>query len=512
MATSSNTSSSQSARLFSLARIGGVATRLVKPLLLVGAAVSLSSCLGGGSSAVSNVRMINLVTDSPDLELTIDQVDVSDAEYGDMTVLTAAHLGNHSLQVAAVTPSDLVTLPMQTYTGYGTPQPTTFENGFDYTLIAYGTVAVPKFLVVPETHLGDTPPQPTFVYQVIDAAEKGPPVDVYITVPDAGIPNATKIGTLSFGETTAVAEPTIVMPEGLINTSAILSANVTIELRDPTTGAVVIPPSTVTLNEQQRLLYVIADNLAVADGSIPNATPIVIDAFVTDTGAAGTGNEFSNTDDPAELSFVNVTDTAPAYDVVGGLDLTSPLATNIAFGEQSPYAAVNSGTAGAIASLASDPSDLQFLVSFTSVADQSYVEYAVGPIQLEAGVVLATDRRFSPAQAELRFLNAIWTLEYGPGIDIYVTPYGQGLDILATNTARPPPTSSDIEYKTATTYTQLVPGRYQVYFTYTGTSNVFLGPEDLQLAPGSITTFVVTNRSNGVMMLPFNDAAGGTTQ
>jgi hypothetical protein len=57
-----------------------------------------------------------------------------------------------------------------------------------------------------------------------------------------------------------------------------------------------------------------------------------------------------------------------------------------------------------------------------------------------------------------------------------------------------------------------VPGRYQVYFTYTGTSNVFLGPEDLQIAPGSITTFVVTNRSNGVAMLPFNDVAGGTTQ
>ncbi len=486
--------------------------RRIAPLLMAGVALSLGSCLGGGSSNnVTNLRMVNLVTDSPDLELTIDTVDVSDAEYGDMTVLTAAHPGSHNLQVAAVTPSSLVTLPLQTYTPYGTPEPATFENGFDYTLIAYGTVAVPKFLVIPETHLGDTPLQPNFVYRVIDAAEKGSPVDVYITVPDAGIPNATKVGTLSFGEATTEEQLAIVMPEGLINTSAVLSANVTIELKDPATGAVVIPPSTVTLNEQQRLLFVIADNVAVANGSVPDATPIVIDAFVTATGAAGTGNEFANTADHAELSFAHVTDTAPAYDVIGGLNLNSQLASNIAFGEQSKYGAVNSGTAGAIAALASDPADLQFLVSFTSIPDLSYTEYAVGPVQLESGVVLASDRRASPAQAEVRFLNALWTLQFGPGVDVYLTPYGQGLDILASNLDRPPPTSSDLTYKAATSYLQLVPGRYQVYFAYTGTSNVFLGPVDLQLAPSSITTFAVTNRSDGVAMLSFNDAAGGTT-
>jgi hypothetical protein len=486
--------------------------QLFAPLLLVGAALSLASCLSGSSNDISNVRMVNLVTDSPDLELIIDTADVSEADYGDMTVLTAAHTGSHELQVAAVTPSSLVTLPLQTFNAYGTPQPATFEDGFDYTLIAYGTVAAPKFLVVPETHLGDTPVQPNFVYRVIHAAEKGPPVDVYITVPDAGIPNATKVGTLSFGQSTAEAQLSIVMPEGLINTSATLSANVTIELKDPATGAVVIPPSTVTLNEQERLLYVIADNVAVANGSIPDATPVVVDSFVSQTGAAGNGNLFANTADPAELSFANVTDTAPAYDVIGGLNLNTPLATNVGFGAQSPYGAVNSGTAGAIASLASDPADLQFLVSFTSIPDASYTEYAVGPIQLESGLVLASDRRTSPAQAEIRFLNAIWTLQFGPGVDVYLTPYGQGLDILATDTARPPPTSPDLLYKTATSYLQLVPGRYQVYFAYTGTSNVFLGPEDLQIAPSSITTFVVTNRSDGVAMLTFNDAAGGTTQ
>jgi hypothetical protein len=493
------------------------ALRLLMPVVFVGLALSLSSCLGSSNNNVNNVRMVNLVTDSPDLEFTIDTVDVSEAQYGDMTVLTAAHPGSHELQVAAVTPSNLVTLPLQTYTPYGTPQPVTFENGFDYTMVAYGTVASPKFLVVPETHLGDTPLQPDFVYRVIDASEKGPPVDVYITVPEGETPdgvlvaNPTLIGTLSFGQSTAEQQLTIIMPQGLINTSATLSANVTIELKNHDTGATVIPASTLTLNEQQRLLYVIADNASVADGSVTDATPLVVDTFIANTGAAATGNVFANTDDHAELSFVNVTDTAPAYDIIGGLNLNSHLADNIAFGEQSAYGAVNSGTAGAIAALASDPSDLQFLVSFTSIPDLSYTEYAIGPIELEAGVVLASDRRFSPTWAEFRFLNAIYTLDFGPGVDIYLTPYGMGLDILATNTARPPPTDPDLLYKTATAYEQVVPGRYQVYFAYTGTSNVFLGPEDLQLAPGSITTFVITNNQNHVVMLPFDDRNGGTT-
>src|SRR5580704_9105006 len=100
-----NTSNSRLARHFSRARIGSVVKRLryIVPAALV--SIALTSCLGKGNEATTSVRGVNLVTDSPTLEFTIDGVDVSSAPFGDMTALTAAHPGTHMLQVAGVTPS-----------------------------------------------------------------------------------------------------------------------------------------------------------------------------------------------------------------------------------------------------------------------------------------------------------------------------------------------------------------------------------------------------------------------
>ena len=500
METTSNISNSQSGRRSSHAGIGGVVKHLRCAVPMILASVVLTSCLGSKSEVTTHVRGVNLVTDSPILEFTIDGVDVSSAPYGGMTPLTAAHPGSHALQVAQIDPSTLVTQPQTTFTPFGTPVTQTLAANFDYTVIAYGTVSDPKYLVTTETDLENAVPDNTFVFQVIDASTKGPPVDVYISVPEAGIPTAKKIGTLSFGQSTPQEQLTISVPVGLINTSATLTANVTIELRNAATGAVLIPANTLTINEQTRLLFVIADNIG------PGATPIVIDALTGPTAAAASGIQFANLADDAELAFANVTEDAPPYNIIGGLNLQSTLATNIGFGQKSAYGNINAGVAGTIAAPTSDPSMLSFLVSFTSTPDQSYTEYAVGPLATIAGIVLQDDRRTVPTQGEFRFLNAITSLQFGPNIDIYLTVYGAGLNILSTNTARPAPNFSSIAYKIATAYTPLAPNRYEAYFAYTGTSNIFLGPVVVQVDGGTIMTYVLTNpKAGGVVILPFND-------
>lgn len=501
METTSNTSNSQSGRRSSHAGIGSVVKQLRYVVPMVLASIVLTSCLGSSSNDnTTHIRGINLVTDSPTLEFTIDTVDVSSASYGEMSPITAAHPGSHALQVAQIDPSNLVTQPQILYTAFGTPVTQNLAENFDYTLIAYGTVSDPKFLVTTDTDLENAVPQYTFVYQIIDASTKGPPLDIYITVPEAGIATAKKVGTLSFGESTPQEQLTIALPVGILNTSATLTANVTIELVNPATNAVVIQANTLTVNEQTRLLFVIADNIG------PGATPVVIDALVGPTGAAATGIQFANLADDAELAFVNVTEDAPPYNIIGGLNLQSTLATNIGFGQKSAYGNVNAGVAGTIAAPTSDPTLLSFLVSFTSTPDQSYTEYAVGPLATISGVVLQDDRRTVPTQGEFRFLNAITSLQFGPNVDIYLTVYGAGLDILATNTNRVAPNYSDVAYKAATAYTQLAPGRYEAYFAYTGTSNIFLGPEVLQVDGSTITTYVLTNpKTEGVVLLPFND-------
>jgi hypothetical protein len=121
--------------------------------------------------------------------------------------------------------------------------------------------------------------------------------------------------------------------------------------------------------------------------------------------------------------------------------------------------------------------------------------------------VLQDDRRSVPTQAEFRFLNAAWTLQYGPAVDIYLNPPSVVFNIDASNSNRPPPNYPAVAFKASTAYLQVLAGTYQVYFVNTGTSDVILGPINLTLEDGQNTTYVLTNRSDGALeMLTFQDA------
>jgi hypothetical protein len=502
METTLNTSSSQLAKRSSRALPGGAAKQLryVLPMLFV--SFALTSCLGSSNGDVAYVRSINLVPNSPDLEVTVDTTaDVASMNYGDMTPLVGIHPGSHVVGVAGITASNLVTQPQVTYEPFESTVTQNFVDATDYTVIAYGSVpSAVQYLVIQNTDLQDTLPTDDVVYQIIHASPKGPPVDIFITAPQAGINTPLEIGVISFGQSTSEKTLVIAIPNGQLNLNATISVNVTIELRDANTGEILVPANTVTVNEQDRLTFVIADNIG------PGSTPIVVDALDSPTGAAASGTQFANPNDDAELAFANVTADAPAYNVIGGLNLKTPLATDIAPGAKSGYGLVNSGVAGTIAAPTSDPTDYTFLVSFAAGADQSYTEYAVGPLQYIAGVVLLDDRRSVPTQGEFRFLNAASSTEYGPAIDIYLNPPSVVFNIQADNSNRPPPNYPATAFKASTAYLQVLPGTYQAYFTNTGTDDVILGPVNLTIEDGVNTTYVLTNRTNGLLeLIPFYD-------
>jgi Domain of unknown function (DUF4397) len=500
METTSNTSNSLLARRSSRTPMGHAMKRMryLVPMLLV--SIALTSCLGQ-STATTHVRGVNLVTDSPTLGFQIDTTVVATASYGGMTNLAAAHPGAHTLQVSGVTPSDLVTQPTVTYIPFGTPVTQNLVDGTSYTLIAYGTVADPKFITSSSTTLTNGVADNTFTYQVINAAPNGPPVDVYVTAPGAGVATATKVGSLTFGQSTNEISLTIALPVGQLNTGATLSTTFTIELRNSTTGAEVIAPNTITISEQTRALFVVADNTG------PGATPVAIDVLIGSTGAAAAGSLLANPTDNAELAFANVSPDSPPYKVIGGLSLQDTLAASVAFGQKSAYAPVPGNTAGTIASPVSNPTLLTFITSFASSPEDSYTEYAVGPFATVAGVVLSDDRRTVPIQGEFRILNAAVSLQFGPTIDIYYTTNGAAFDITAQNTSRPAPNFASQAYKSATGYTQLVAGTYDVYIANTGTSDIILGPVPLAIKNGTNTTYALTNTlpSNGLVLLKFND-------
>src|SRR5665213_91512 len=501
METTSNTSNSLLARRSSRTLTASVMKRLSNLVPMLLASVALVSCLGQNDST-THIVAINLVTDSPTLALEVDTTAVSTVSYGGMSSLAAAHPGSHALQVAGVVPSDLVTQPVATYAPFGTPINETLADGSSYIVVAYGTTADPKYFLTTSTTLTNGVPDNTVIYQVIDAAPNGPPVDVYISAPGAGVADLTKVASLSFQQSTAETPLTIALPAGQLNTGATLSANFTIELRNSATGATIIPASTITVAEQNRLLFVIADNLG------PGATPIVIDALVGATGVAAPGSQLANPADNAELAFANVCGDCPVFTVIGGLSLEDTLAPSVAFGQKSSYQHVPGNSAGTIAAPVSDPTALTFISSFTSTPDGSYTEYAVGPLETVLGVTLSDDRRSVPTQGEFRILNAATSLQFGPAIDIYYATVGTVFDITAQNTSRPAPNFPAVVFKNSTVYTQLTPGTYDVYIANTGTSDIILGPVAVVVTAGANVTYALVDepgKSGTYELLPFHD-------
>src|SRR5476651_61756 len=226
METTSNTSNSLLARRSSRTPMGHAVKRLRDAAALLLASVTLVSCLGSGSEPTTHVRAINLVTDSPTLAMQVDTTAVATAAYGNMTSLAAAHPGSHALQVVGVMPSNLVTQPTVTYTPFGAPTTEELAAGTSYTVVAYGKTADPKYLITTSTELTNGVPDNTIIYQIINAAPSGPPVDVYITAPEAGVATATKVGSLSFGQSTSETSLAGAVPVGQINTGATLTANI----------------------------------------------------------------------------------------------------------------------------------------------------------------------------------------------------------------------------------------------------------------------------------------------
>ncbi|HEY8510225.1 MAG TPA: DUF4397 domain-containing protein, partial [Steroidobacteraceae bacterium] len=101
----------------------------------------------------AHVQFLNLVTDSPALEYSVDGTDISSATYQTSTSLHAVRAGQHRIDLGAVRPPDLRTDDDDDDDEDDTiPVNASLERNFDadinYTIIAYGTLDNTQMLVI----------------------------------------------------------------------------------------------------------------------------------------------------------------------------------------------------------------------------------------------------------------------------------------------------------------------------------------------------------------------------
>jgi trimeric autotransporter adhesin len=455
----------------------------------------LAACGGGGGGGDDNgnsndpdvwhLRGINVIEDAPPVQFYVDDVAVVSAEYGSASEYRPAHTGTRDLKLATRDAPNL-TEEDPGFTDIGASEAFDFQGPTDYTLVAAGTVADPRKLIITGTSQAAVEDNQVEV-QVIHAATGINPLDVYITAPGAGINTPQQLGLLEFGDYTEPQALTLEVASGNDEDDA-RSAAVTVEMRD---GATVIYRSTAfNIAEQNRLLMVVANN------SGPLVSSPVKLFLVSGSGASAAGLVV-NANDGSELRFANLSPDAGPLDLIVGESASDVFASNIAFGQYSAYAALPVANHDAVGTPAGNPGSFLFVNNFTTQRDRSFTLYAQGAVSDIRGLLFTDERRRIATEARFRIFNAA---PNEPAIlDVYLRPAGEPLDL--GGTSPPAPNVSDLAYQAVSSQLALDEGSYDIYFTRANATSVLLGPVTLALTDGSVQTLALANAPTGELQL-----------
>lgn len=466
-------------------------TRAAGAIALLGLLAACSNDKLNEDETTFHLRSLNLVENSPSLQIDVDDTTVSSAGYGSATSFSAGHPGQHTLAFSAVLPADLdddddddeTETPVSGASAY------TFLAGTEYTIVAYGKLDDIHTYMIEGLDQREDVDDDKLVLQFTHASPDTPTVDVYVTEVKAGIASRYYVDTLSLTQTTTPMELYLVRDDEDLDDDATLSADVVVELMAAGTSDVLYRSQSMTFAEQNRVMMAIADTNG--PGSI--ATKLLI---------VGSGDS-RDARDGASLKFVHISHDTPALDVTVGSGLADPLALNVGFRQSTDYVPIDQGENGMIALPAGAASPYVFFEEFTATVGGHYTAYAIGPATEVDALVLSADARSVPTQASFRFLHGAGSLEDEEPLDLYLRLPGETVDFEDDDTT---PTVSSLAYQNPSSQFTLKAGDYDVYFYYAGTSALALGPSRFHVDNGDVKTLVLEDNENGGLeLLPVDD-------
>jgi hypothetical protein len=138
---------------------------------------------------------------------------------------------------------------------------------------------------------------------------------------------------------------------------------------------------------------------------------------------------------------------------------------------------------GTTTTFINQPVVFQAGTSYTFIAAQTaFASPALTPIFL-------TDDNTAPASGQMRLRVVNASPDVG-NLDVYVV--SPGANIQAVN-----PTFSNLAFKSASTYQNLVAGKYEVFFTAPGQKTVLIDSGVLSLGQGQVRTVVALDKTGG---------------
>ena len=206
-----------------------------------------------------HVRTLNLVKESPTLEIDVDDATMFTAGYGRASRFTAGDPGQHTLSFSAILPpdgrdDDEITTRVSGASAY------TFLAGTEYTVVAYGTMDDLRTFIIEGLDQREHVEDDKLVLQFTHASPDTPTVDVYVTAVKAGITSRYYVDTLALTETSGPLELSLLRDDAR-NAGTALSADVVIELMAAGTDDVLYRSGSLKFTEQNRIMLAIASSL-----------------------------------------------------------------------------------------------------------------------------------------------------------------------------------------------------------------------------------------------------------
>jgi hypothetical protein len=201
--------------------------------------------------------------------------------------------------------------------------------------------------------------------------------------------------------------------------------------------------------------------------------PLAVSLFALSTIYFTTGCGSNST----QVRLVNAMDGQTSINMV--VD-NSTLATGVAFGAASSYAFVGSGS-----------HTLEIQANSATLFNQtdSFSSGNNTVLATNSGPTIFTDNKTMPSSGniQIRGINASTSLGTA---DVYVV--APGIDISTVN-----PTFSALAYQSASSYTTVAGGSYQIEFAQAGSKNVLINSNAISFSAGQIRTILALDNPSG---------------
>lgn len=431
----------------------------------------------GGSSSSSNasssgrLQVVNAITDSPSLRITLNEDETSEREL-DLNFRQASPLmeltrGDNSIRIS--------------YRDETSNTENTLIAEFDlavvadtiHTLYLHGTYAAPSRMILerPLAAVGTTDSRITAL-QVVNLST-GTSVQTYFTDPTLDPANNAATVTLAAGTSSSIME----LPAG---------ANRVRLSREGATTIIYDSDEFQVPNNSRRTL-VIHDNVGPDNNTLGSFQ-------LTDAGLS----PFQNAAARSSLFVVNA--VADETNIVAGVTDTGTntalVSQTLNFTDTIPFTNYDSGFLNVTANVASNPTNQ---VSTTiSLEQDTYHTAVVGGSGLTANAVtirgLTTNIRPTAMRTNINFVNTLRRTDVADNtdVDFYILPAG---DALGSNT----PQSEDVSYLEGSSTSISANEQFDLVVTTVNTTSILAGPTR------------ITTTSRGSLLIMAAEGFGGST-